>query len=306
VASEKVTLIVMHSAKSAPKSVSVSRNRLILLACLCVVCLGFSIFSGFRTFTDTISKSRLAKFERENEILKKEIARLGIKVSEFEGEMAQHVEFEERMRILADLGPMDDDIWKVGVGGPEITDPSEAPYPFGDELASINQDVDRLLRQIKLQRHSFNEIMERLQDKAEELKFIPSIRPVDGGYISSGFGRRRDPFTGRICRHQGVDFSARQGSKIYATAGGTVKQSKYERGYGYTVEIDHGNGIITRYAHNAKLLVKKGRKVERGDVIAYLGNSGRSTAPHLHYEVRVNGVPHNPMDYILPSNVVVD
>ena len=305
-ASEKVTLIVMHSAKSAPKSVSVSRNRLLLLACICVVCLGFSIFSGFRTFTDTIAKSRLERLERENEVLKQEIARLGSKVSEFEGEMAEHVEFEERMRILADLEPMDDDIWKVGVGGPELTSHPEAPYPFGDEVASINQDVDRLLRQIKLQRHSFSEIMKRLKDKAEELKFIPSIRPVDGGYISSGFGRRRDPFTGRICRHEGLDFSARKGSKIYATADGTVKQSNYERGYGYTVEIDHGNGIITRYAHNAKLLVKKGQKVERGDVIAYLGNSGRSTAPHLHYEVRVNGAPENPLKYILPSNVVVD
>jgi murein DD-endopeptidase MepM/ murein hydrolase activator NlpD len=306
VASEKITLIVMHSPKSPPKSFVISRNRVILLVGLCVAFLGFSIFSGFHTFTDAISDARLSQLEGENEILRDEIARLGGKVSEFEHEMARHVEFEERIRTLADLEPMDDDVWKVGIGGPETGASAQASHPSGEELTSLNQDVDRLLRQMKLQRHSFDEILQRLRDKAEELSFVPSIRPVDGGYISSGFGRRRDPFSGRFSRHEGADFCARRGSKIYATADGVVDLAKYERGYGYTVEIDHGNGIVTRYAHNAKLLVKKGKKIERGDVIAYLGDSGRSTAPHLHYEVRVNGVPQNPLKFILPSDVVVD
>jgi murein DD-endopeptidase MepM/ murein hydrolase activator NlpD len=93
---------------------------------------------------------------------------------------------------------------------------------------------------------------------------------------------------------------------VYATADGVVCHAQYDRGYGHTIEIDHGNGIVTKYAHNAKLLVKKGKKVKRGDVIAYLGNSGRSTAPHLHYEVRVKGAAQNPLSYILPSDVVVD
>ena len=305
-ASEKITLILMHSPKSPPKSFAISRNKLRLAACLCVGFLGFAVFSGLRSFTDTVSRARLAELERENAVLKSEIAQLSGKVSGFEEAMAEHAEFEERVRILADLEPMDDDVWKVGVGGPELGAVAEAPHPFGDELASLNQDVDRLLRQIKLQRHSFDEIVQRLRDKAAELNHIPSIRPVDGGYISSGFGRRRDPFSGRICRHEGVDFSARKGSKIYATAQGVIRSAKYERGYGYTVEINHENGIVTRYAHNAKLLVKRGQRVDRGDVIAYLGNSGRSTAPHLHYEVRVNGVAQNPLNFILPSDVVVD
>ena len=162
------------------------------------------------------------------------------------------------------------------------------------------------MRQLELQRHSYSEILQRLQEKSEELRHLPSIRPLDMGYISSGFGRRTDPFTGRISRHEGVDFSARKGSNIYATADGVVSKAKYDRGYGYTVEIDHGNGLVTKYAHNAKLLVRRGQKVERGDVIAYLGSSGRSTAPHLHYEVRVNGVAQNPLKFILPSDTVVD
>jgi len=268
--------------------------------------LGFAVFSGIRTFAYSVRTSQLEDLESENRALREEIARLTNKVSEFEGEMAEHLEFEERLRILADLEPMDEDIWGVGVGGPELAAGALVTGQLGGTLAGLHEDVDRLLRQIDLQNHSFTEILKHLKTKKDELARIPSIRPVDVGYISSYFGRRTDPFTGRICRHEGVDFSARRGSKIYATADGTVCHAKYDRGYGYTIEIDHGNGIKTKYAHNEKLLVRKGQKVERGDVIAYLGNSGRSTAPHLHYEVQLNGVPKNPLNYILPSDVVVD
>jgi murein DD-endopeptidase MepM/ murein hydrolase activator NlpD len=220
--------------------------------------------------------------------------------------MADHARFEEQVRVLTDLEPMDGDVWEVGVGGPELVAPTVANRPLGQTLAGLNIDVDRLLRQIKLQRHSFDEILTRLKSKTGELEGMPSIRPVDSGYISSTFGRRRDPFTGRISRHEGVDFSARKGSRVFATADGMVRFAAYDGGYGYTVEIDHGNGISTRYSHNAKLLVTKGQKIKRGDVIAYVGNSGRSSGPHLHYEIRLNGKLEDPVKYILSSDVVVD
>ena len=210
------------------------------------------------------------------------------------------------MRILADLEPMDEDVWEVGVGGPDGRNPDMLSQPVSGNLSAMNQDVDRLLRQIRLQQDSFDEILNRLKERSEELQYVPSIRPVDVGFISSYFGKRKDPFTGRYTRHEGVDFSARRGSPIYATAHGTVTSAKYERGYGYTIKIDHGNGIVTKYAHNQKMLVKRGNKVERGQVIAELGSSGRSTAPHVHYEVQVNGVPQNPLNYMLPSDKVVD
>jgi hypothetical protein len=271
-----------------------------------VALLGFGVVSGIRSLAHSVRSSQLSDLNAENQLLRREIAQLKGKISEFEGEMVEHVELEERLRILADLEPLDEGVWSVGVGGPDIAAAARVGGRTGNTLFGLNEDVDRLLRQLKLQRHSFGEILKHLKSKSEELAHIPSIRPVDVGYISSYFGRRRDPFTGRISRHEGVDFSARRGSKIYATANGTVCHAKYERGYGYTIEIDHGNGIITKYAHNDKLLVRKGQKVERGDVIAYLGSSGRSTAPHLHYEVKLNGVAKNPLNYILPSDVVVD
>jgi murein DD-endopeptidase MepM/ murein hydrolase activator NlpD len=306
VANEKLTLIVMHSPREAPKSFSINKRLVMVAAVVVVAFLGFAVFSGIRTFAYSVRTSQLKDLENENSALREEIARLSGKISDFEGEMAEHVEFEERLRILADLEPMDEDIWGVGVGGPELAAGVSVVGPVGTTLSGLNEDVDRLLRQIELQSHSFGEILEHLRGRKDELVRIPSIRPVDVGYVSSYFGKRTDPFTGRIGRHEGLDFSARRGSKIYATADGTVCHAKYDRGYGYTIEIDHGNGIKTRYAHNDKLLVRKGQKVKRGDVIAHLGSSGRSTAPHLHYEVLVKGVAKNPLNYRLPSDVVVD
>jgi murein DD-endopeptidase MepM/ murein hydrolase activator NlpD len=306
VANERLTLIVMHSPRQAPKSISISKRLVKVAAGLVVAFLAFAVFSGIRTFAYSVRSGQLRDLENENRTLREEITRLTNKVSDFESEMTRHVEFEERLRILADLEPMDEDIWGVGVGGPELAAGAVVVGPVGSTLSGLNEDVDRLLRQIELQSHSFSEILNRLKGRSDELAHTPSIRPVDIGYISSYFGKRTDPFTGRIGRHEGLDFSARRGSKIYATADGTVCHAKYDRGYGYTIEIDHGNGIKTKYAHNDKLLVKNGQKVKRGDVIAYLGNSGRSTAPHLHYEVLVKGIPKNPLNYILPSDVVVD
>lgn len=302
----KIAFIFMSSPKSKPRVFHVSRTYAAGAAVLVAVLVGFSIFWGVRSLTGAVSRARLSDLERENALLKAEVASLSDKVTGFEDAMARHVEFEERVRILADLEPMDEDVWGVGVGGPQLLTGAEILEPSGGELTSLNQNVDRLLRQIRLQRHSYSEILDRLKERSEELSHLPSIRPVDVGYISSYFGKRRDPFTGRMSRHEGVDFSARQGSNIYATADGVVCHAKYDRGYGHTIKIDHGNGILTKYAHNAKLLVRKGQKIKRGDVIAYLGNSGRSTAPHLHYEVRVNGVAQNPLNYILPSDVIVD
>jgi outer membrane murein-binding lipoprotein Lpp len=306
VASEKITLIVMHSPSSTPKSISISRRLLIGLLCVAVGLICTSVVLGVRSYSGVVRTARLSQLEKENQALRAEIDQINAKVTQCEREMADHADFEEQMRILADLEPMDADVWKVGVGGPEFGNDGTLAEPVSGSLTSMDEDIDRLLRQIRLQKDSYEEILGRLRERSEELKFVPSIRPVDVGFISSYFGKRKDPFTGKYTRHEGLDFSARKGSNIYATADGTVTAAKYERGYGYTIKIDHGNGISTKYAHTQKMLVKAGQKVERGQVIAYLGNSGRSTAPHVHYEVLVHGVPQNPLKYMLPSDKVVD
>jgi len=303
---EKLTLILMHSPKASPKAISITRRRLVFIVGFLLVFIGFSVFSGLQTFSNVINREKFGVLERENETLRGQLASLKGKVAGLEYDMADHAKFEEKVRVLADLEPVDNDVWEVGVGGPEVPAPADIDPSLSGTLTSLNTDVDRLLRQIRLQRHSFDEILARLRSKSGELQTVPSIRPVDSGYISSTFGRRRDPFTGRISMHEGLDFSTRKGSRVYATADGVVQFAGFDSGYGYTVEIDHGNGIVTRYCHNSKLIVAKGDRVKRGDVIAYVGSTGRSSGPHLHYEVRVNGQLVDPVQYILPSDLVLD
>jgi murein DD-endopeptidase MepM/ murein hydrolase activator NlpD len=122
--------------------------------------------------------------------------------------------------------------------------------------------------------------------------------------LSSSYGRRRDPFTGKSRFHHGIDYSVPLGTPVRATAAGVVASMKNEAGLGKVVKIDHGNGVVTVYAHLSAWTVKSGQRVERGDVIARSGNTGRSTAPHLHYEVRVSGRHVNPVPYVLDSYAV--
>lgn len=141
-------------------------------------------------------------------------------------------------------------------------------------------------------------LWEKIAAQKDLLSATPSIRPTNG-WQSSGFGYRTDPFTKRTTMHKGLDFAAGRGTPIYAPADGIVSYVGREGGYGKIVSIDHGYGIVTRYAHNSKIHVKRGQKISRWDKIAEVGSTGRSSGPHLHYEVRLNGVPVDPENYIL-------
>jgi murein DD-endopeptidase MepM/ murein hydrolase activator NlpD len=136
-----------------------------------------------------------------------------------------------------------------------------------------------------------------LQDRSNKW-LIPSVAPVKDGWYSSNFGWRIDPFTGKNAMHEGVDYVVPAGTAVFASAGGVVDYADLHPQYGNMVEIDHGNGVITRYAHNSKLLVKAGQMVRRGQKIAVSGSTGRSTGPHVHFEVRYKGVAQNPVRFL--------
>ncbi len=140
--------------------------------------------------------------------------------------------------------------------------------------------------------------MQALRKNSEVLASTPSVWPTEG-WISSPFGGRNSPFSSRREFHKGLDIKAKAGTSITCPAKGTVSFSGWDGAYGNSIVISHGNGITTRYAHMQKLLVKDGQFVQRGEAIGAMGSSGRSTGPHLHYEVRLGGVPVNPMRYIL-------
>lgn len=164
----------------------------------------------------------------------------------------------------------------------------------------VNNKLDRLDRMVYMQTKSFDYLAERVDSQKSRMSHMPAIQPVPEKYLrtmASGYGLRLDPVYGTMKFHEGLDFSAPVGTPVYATADGTVRSSAWQSAYGNMVEIDHGFNYTTRYAHLSKLIARPGQQVKRGDLIGLVGNTGKSTGPHLHYEVRYRGAPQNPVNY---------
>jgi murein DD-endopeptidase MepM/ murein hydrolase activator NlpD len=166
------------------------------------------------------------------------------------------------------------------------------------DYASLAIRIDKSIKESQLREQSVLDLWESLSERQSLLNSTPNVRPAKG-WFTSRFGYRVSPFTGRATLHAGLDIAAAPGSPVYATADGIVTFAGYDEGYGKMVTIDHGYGVSTRFGHNAQIYVQVGQKISRWDVIASVGNTGRSTGPHLHYEVRVNGIPRDPALYIL-------
>ncbi len=178
-------------------------------------------------------------------------------------------------------------------GGPLVMFPEKEMSENG-----LNQQLDRLSRVVNDRSDKLLALETLLLQNQLSRKLLPSIPPVHTGFYSSNFGWRIDPFTGQNAMHEGVDFVAEAGTPIYASAGGVVDYASYQPDYGNMVEIDHGNDIVTRYAHASKLFVKVGQVVRRGEKIAEVGTTGRSTGNHLHFEVRYKGIAQNPVRFL--------
>lgn len=177
--------------------------------------------------------------------------------------------------------------------------------PSKDEIALQSKDysslsirIDEAIRDSNLREQGILELWENLQGRQSLLKATPSMSPVRG-WFTSRFGYRVSPYTGRAMMHQGLDIAASPGTAVYAPADGVISFAGYDSGYGKLVSIDHGYGVVTRFGHNSKIFVKVGQNIKRGDLLTAVGNTGQSTGPHLHYEVRINNVPVDPANYIL-------
>jgi len=221
---------------------------------------------------------------------------------------------EQLVLVLNDLQDRDDNIYRVifeaepvpasvrrgGFGGADRYARLEG-YSYSDLVINTTQKLDIIASQLYVQSKSFDEVFEMAKNKERLLAALPAIQPVsnrDLRRIGSYFGYRTDPFYKIKKFHEGVDFTAPVGTEIYATGDGVVTSvERLKVGYGNYIVIDHGFNYETLYAHLSKFNVRRGQKVKRGQVIGFIGNTGRSTAPHLHYEVRRNGVPVNPIHY---------
>lgn len=189
---------------------------------------------------------------------------------------------------------------KLGTGGNPSKYKKYQGYSHSQLVIETQQKLDRLAKTLTAQSKSFDELKVLITRKKELIESVPSIQPIsnkDLTRIASGFGIRMHPIHKIMKQHSGVDFTAQRGTDIYATGKGTIEKVDYMQGYGKTVIINHGFGHKTLYAHCSGFNVKAGQKVKRGDVVAFVGNTGVSTAPHLHYEVHKNGKAINPINF---------
>ncbi len=205
-------------------------------------------------------------------------------------------------RVIMGAEPIPDEVRTAGTGGANrYRDILEKGLERENLVLDNLQRLDKLKKQMYVQTKSYDEVMNLAMNKEKMLVCMPAIQPVsneDLKRFSSGYGYRIDPILKIRKRHTGVDFSLPQGNPVYATGDGKVKFTKSSfNGYGKQIEIDHGFGYVTKYAHLQEFLVKSGQTVKRGELIAYSGNSGKSTAPHLHYEVIIDGKHVNPVYY---------
>ena len=203
-------------------------------------------------------------------------------------------------RVIFEAEPIDASIRKAGFGGVNRYKKYEG-FQHSELISDLNRKVNKLSKAIYVQSKSFDDVLEMVQNKEEMLAHIPAIQPVANKNLkrmTSGYGYRIHPIYKTRKMHWGMDFSAPKGTPVYATGNGTIKQAKRsKRGYGNQVRISHGYGYETFYAHLEKFIVKRNQTVQRGDLIGYVGNSGTSTAPHLHYEIVKDKKRVNPVNY---------
>lgn len=303
------TFLYIPDTTSSPRTIKIRRLWVYALGALLLLGAIGTSFALVGYLGKVREVYRLSMLEKENQVLRENLEELDSQVSLLKQQVARNFDFQKKARLLADLEEIDEDVAAAGAGGPTFSYPKSLSLLDDEnrnELTKLGGEIAQLLRQAKLQEQSYQEILGGMSERIKELRSTPSICPVRHGFVSSRFGRRMDPFTGRLSRHLGVDYSSRFGAPVYAAADGLVTYARRWSSFGNVVEISHGNGYVTRYAHISKILVRKGQRVKRGDVIARVGSTGKSTAAHLHYEVLYKGEHRNPLAYVLPSGEVVD
>jgi len=255
-------------------------------ACCLLLLVGLTIFAVRANF----DRGEYERLREQARVHQQEMGQLVAKLETLRKELVVMAQNDAKVRVMNKLTKPKADLLG-GVGGPAVGD-----EPV-DNLTSLQRQIDDLRREVDLRRVSQEEIQGFLNDQRSLLGSRPAGWPARG-WVTSDFGVRRDPFDGQRRMHEGLDIATRTGTPVVATAAGIVREVGTEPGYGKLVVIDHGYGFSTAYGHNSRILVKVGQRLKRGDLIATAGNTGRSTGPHVHYEVRLNGMPVNPQKYL--------
>ncbi|QJQ06975.1 M23 family metallopeptidase [Undibacterium piscinae] len=304
-------IIVMHSRFTQAKSITLSSPHIlfsllgfVILTLLCSAAMAALILrlasNDVPLFRDLVpaNASGLASNDpnAKDRYVKENLAAMAIKLGEMQAQLIRLDALGERVQGLAGVKPEEFNFKDhPGRGG---TESSGLLAPRELNMSEFQAALDAMSKDVE-QRSDFMSVVEtKLMGFKLQSKLLPTIHPVNVSYNASGFGWRLDPFSGRSAFHEGIDFSGPTGTPIIAAAGGVIIAAEFHPQFGNMLEIDHGGEIMTRYAHTSKIYVKVGDIVKRGQRIADIGSTGRSTGAHLHFEVHVKGVPQNPHKFL--------
>ena len=309
------TIVVVPPEAGETKSMRISLTWLRMGFGLLAACALIAIGVGYAAVSRAVALSQLDRLERRNELLAGELEEAEQILTIVSDSIARIQERDRTMRLLAGLIPTDPEVQQAGIGGPigEWTDEELrlAEGAAGQRALNMRVDLDALVRRANILATSFGVALDTLNDRVEHLRRTPSIEPTEGFQISHFSDQRMHPIHHIVLPHEGLDIVADVGAPVLAPARGRVERIFTNGGYGLMVVINHGadpmgRTVKTRYGHLSNASgIRVGQTVNRGDKIAEVGESGVVTGPHLHYEVLVNGVAVNPMNYILPK-VIVD
>ena len=237
--------------------------------------------------------------QKAREFVQQNLNAMAVKLGEMQAQLTRLDALGERLSTVAGIKPQEFRLNEApGLGGAQSTS-----FPAQNlSMLEFSQKLSTLSRQMENRTDLLGVLDAQMFEQAVKKKLLPTMLPVSGTYNASSFGMRIDPFTGQHMMHEGMDFLADTGTPIVAAAGGVVQFAGFHPQYGYMIDVDHGNDLVTRYAHTSKLFVKEGDIIKRGRKIAEVGSTGRSTGSHLHFEVRFKGVAQNPARFLFAAN----
>ena len=298
---KKYTIMVIPSNSSGTRRLSITRPMIVLvLLCFCSFA-GITLYLAQERILLAKHVSKLSPLEQQNQTQKELLEKFGTKLKSLDDNLIQLRQLEDQLRIMASLKPgkRKDNLGVGGFSKNALPDDMEKLTPSEQRfIRRLNRQFQDIEKRAAEQESAYKDLLRAFRDKSVLLAHTPSVWPVKG-WLSSSFGYRRSAFTNRREFHAGIDIVAREGTPILSPADGLVIGAGRKGGYGKIIQIQHMQGIVTKFAHNSVNLVKAGQRVRRGDIIAKVGSTGRSTGPHLHYEVRINGVAINPRLYIV-------
>jgi murein DD-endopeptidase MepM/ murein hydrolase activator NlpD len=304
-AGKKYTVIIIPDKSSGTVRFGVTLRTfwMSILSVLILVALSIILVNGRISLEKQIVS--LEPLHKRAVAQRKLLDRFSARLQEIDNGLTVLQKFEDQLRVMASVKPksLKNEIGLGGVSKDDQFIDIEGLSPSGRRIATrLNRQFLDIEQRSSTQKRAFGNLVNFFNEKKVLLLHIPSILPAKG-WLTSGFGNRISPFTGRKEFHSGIDVVARRGAPVISPADGLVIKARRESGYGIVLEIRHMQGIVTRFAHLKKNLVRAGSRVKRGEIVSQVGSTGRSTGPHLHYEVLLNGVAVNPMLYIVDSPV---